>query len=112
MADNLESAEANDAEDQNQDGRSEMARGYVVASRVMSIGFQMIIPVGVGWWADSAWKTSPWLMLLGVVLGFVVSMMELMQLARESAPPKKSRLLTGKLVQSGRGGDGLGDGGA
>ena len=108
MADNLESAEANDAEDQNQDGRSEMARGYVVASRVMSIGFQMIIPVGVGWWADSAWKTSPWLMLLGVVFGFVVSMMELMQLARESAPPKKSQPPADKHVQ--RGGDKLSGG--
>ena len=108
MADNLESAEANDAEDQNQDGRSDMARGYVVASRVMSIGFQMIIPVGVGWWADSAWKTSPWLMLLGVVFGFVVSMMELMQLARESAPPKKSQPPADKHVQ--RGGDKLSGG--
>ena len=54
MADNLETTEANDAKDQNRDGRSAMARGYVLASRAMSIGFQMIIPVGVGWWADSA----------------------------------------------------------
>ena len=74
----------------------------------MSIGFQMIIPVGVGWWADSAWKTSPWLMLLGVVFGFVVSMMELMQLARESAPPKKSQPPADKHVQ--RGGDKLSGG--
>ena len=105
MADNLEPTEA---KDQNRDGRSAMARGYVLASRVMSIGFQMIIPVGVGWWADSAWKTSPWLMLLGVVLGFVVSMMELMQLARESAPPKKSQPPADKHVQ--RGGDKLSGG--
>lgn len=105
MADNLETTEA---KDQNRDGRSAMARGYVLASRAMSIGFQMIIPVGVGWWADSAWKTSPWLMLLGVVFGFVVSMMELMQLARESAPPKKSQPPADKHVQ--RGGDKLSGG--
>ena len=96
MADDLKSAATNDRDDQDQDGRSAMARGYVLASRVMSIGFQMLIPVGLGWWADSAWKTSPWLMLLGVVFGFVVSMMELMQLARESAPFKKSRSLSAK----------------
>lgn len=105
MADNPEPGEANEAEDQNQDGRSAMARGYVLASRVMSIGFQMIIPVGVGWWADSAWKTSPWLMLLGVVLGFVVSMMELMQLARESSPSKRPL-----GVKPSQGVDGLGGG--
>ena len=107
MADDLKAAGPNDGDDQVQDGRSAMARGYVLASRVMSIGFQMIIPVGVGWWADSAWNTSPWLMLLGVVLGFVVSMMELMQLARESAPPKKPHPL---IAKSDQGVDGLGGG--
>ena len=107
MADDLKTSGSSDADDQGRDGRSAMARGYVLASRVMSIGFQMIIPVGVGWWADSAWKTSPWLMLLGVVLGFVVSMMELMQLARESAPPKKRPSLGAKSDQ---GVDGLGGG--
>lgn len=79
------------SDDQDRDGRHAMARGYVLASRVMSIGFQMIIPVGFGWWADSAWNTTPWLMLLGVVVGFSVAMMELVQLARESAPSTKSR---------------------
>ena len=107
MADDLKTTGPNDANDQDQDGRSAMARGYVLASRVMSIGFQMIIPVGLGWWADSAWKTSPWLMLLGVVLGFVVSMMELVQLARESAPPKKARSISAKSDQ---GVDGLSGG--
>lgn len=81
------------SDDQDRDGRHAMARGYVLASRVMSIGFQMIIPVGLGWWADSSWKTTPWLMLLGVVVGFAVAMMELIQLSRESAPSKKSRPL-------------------
>ena len=47
-------------------------------------------------------------MLLGVVFGFVVSMMELMQLARESAPPKKSQPPADKHVQ--RGGDKLSGG--
>ena len=93
------------SDDQDRDGRHAMARGYVLASRVMSIGFQMIIPVGLGWWADSAWKTTPWLMLLGVVVGFSVAMMELVQLARESAPTTKSHAPDNQRNDIEQGGD-------
>ena len=93
------------SDDPDRDGRHAMARGYVLASRVMSISFQMIIPVGLGWWADSAWKTTPWLMLLGVVVGFSVAMMELVQLAREAAPSTKSRPSDSPRNDGERGGD-------
>ena len=85
MVDDLDSDESAD------DGRSAMARGYILASRVTSIGIQLLIYVGLGWWADSTWKTTPWVMLFGVVVGFVVMLMELIQLAKESAQPVKSR---------------------
>jgi len=93
------------SDDQDRDGRHAMARGYVLASRVMSIGFQMIIPVGLGWWADSAWKTTPWLMLLGVVVGFSVAMMELVQLTRESASSTKSHAPDNQRNDNERGDD-------
>lgn len=93
------------SDDQDRDGRHAMARGYVLASRVMSIGFQMIVPVGLGWWGDSAWKTTPWLMLLGVVVGFAVAMMELIQLSRESSLSAKSQFRDGQESGAGRGGD-------
>ena len=70
------------------DGRSAMARGYVVASRVTSIGIQMAIPPAIGWWADEKFKTSPWLVILGAVLGFVISMLELVKLAKDSNDSK------------------------
>ncbi len=73
------------SDDADRDGRSAMARGYVLASRAMSIGLQMVIPVGLGWWADSSWKTAPWLMVVGVVLGFTSALLQLIQLAKESA---------------------------
>ncbi len=72
-------------DDQDRDGRHALARGYVLSSRAMSIGLQMVVPLGLGWWADSAWKTAPWCMILGAVFGFVVAMLELIHLARESA---------------------------
>jgi len=68
--------------DDDRDGRNAVARGYVLASRATSIGFQMAIPALLGWWADSSWKTSPWCMLVGVVLGFILAMFEILQLAK------------------------------
>jgi F0F1-type ATP synthase assembly protein I len=44
---------------------------------------QMAIPTGIGWWLDSMWKTTPWFMISGVVLGFVAAMLELIKLARD-----------------------------
>lgn len=68
-----------------QDGRNPMAHGYVLASRVMSMGLQMVVPLGVGWWIDSVIHTRPWCMVLGAIMGFLVVMSELVQLAKDSA---------------------------
>ncbi len=69
--------------DNNRDGRSSAARGYVLASRVTSISIQMALPPGVGWWLDERFATSPWLMIVGVLLGFSVAMLELLKFAKE-----------------------------
>ena len=74
--------------DDDRDGRSAVARGYVIATRVTSIGIQMAIPPAVGWWADSKFNTAPWLLCLGAVFGFTVSMFELVRLAKDSEDPK------------------------
>lgn len=70
--------------DQNRDGRSSLARGYALASRVMSIGITMALPAGLGYWADNQLRTSPWLLLGGTILGFALAMIELISLAKES----------------------------
>lgn len=64
------------------DGRSSVARGYLVASQITSIAFQMIIPVGLGWYVDEKTGLSPLFILAGVALGFFVAMLSLMQLVR------------------------------
>ena len=69
--------------DNNRDGRSSAARGYVLASRVTSISIQMALPPGIGWWLDERFATSPWLMIVGVLLGFSVAMLELLKFAKE-----------------------------
>lgn len=75
--------------DDDRDGRSATARGYVLATRVTSIGMQMAVPPAIGWWADSKLNTGPWLLILGAALGFTISMLELVRLAKDSEESEK-----------------------
>lgn len=70
--------------DDDRDGRSSVARGYVLANRVTSIAMQMAIPPAIGWWADTKLNTGPWLLILGAGLGLTISLYELVRLGNES----------------------------
>ena len=70
--------------DDDRDGRSSVARGYVLASRVTSIGMQMALPPALGWWADNQFHTTPCLLFGGAILGFSVSILELLRFAKDS----------------------------
>lgn len=74
--------------DDHRDGRSDLARGYVLASRATSIGIQMVVPAAIGWWADSRFKTEPWLLVLGTILGFLILIVSVLRLANESEKSK------------------------
>ena len=43
----------------------------------------VIISALVGYWADGYFGSSPWLMLVGVVLGFAAMVIRLLRLGRE-----------------------------
>jgi F0F1-type ATP synthase assembly protein I len=55
------------------------------------VGLEMVIPIGLGWWMDEQMGSRPWLLVLGVVLGFVLGIVHLMVFARrdDSKPPGK-----------------------
>ncbi len=74
--------------DDHRDGRNSVARGYVIATRVTSIGMQMAFPPLVGYWADAKFNTAPWFVILGAALGFSVSLLELIRFAKDSEVPK------------------------
>ena len=74
--------------DDHRDGRNSVARGYVIATRVSSIGMQMALPPLLGYWADVKFNTAPWLVILGAALGFSVSLLELIRFAKDSEVPK------------------------
>lgn len=70
--------------DDDRDGRHAAAKGYILAMRVMTIAIQMALPPGIGWWLDQRYATAPWLMVVGVLIGFAMAMLELLKLAKDS----------------------------
>jgi F0F1-type ATP synthase assembly protein I len=72
------------ASEESRDGRNSVARGYVLATKVSSIGMQMAFPPLIGWWIDTKWGTTPWMLMLGACLGFVISLLELIKFANDS----------------------------
>lgn len=57
-------------------------------SRLAGIGFEFIAAVlmfgGLGWWLDSKWATSPWLLIVGIGLGFAVGLWLMIKAARRT----------------------------
>jgi F0F1-type ATP synthase assembly protein I len=54
------------------------------------VGLEMVVPVGLGWWVDDQLGTAPWLLVVGVILGFSLGLLHLVMLTRtlDSKPPK------------------------
>ncbi|HWY86304.1 MAG TPA: AtpZ/AtpI family protein [Gemmataceae bacterium] len=50
------------------------------------VGLEMVIPIGLGWWVDERMGSGPWLLVLGVVLGFVLGIVHLVVFARRDDP--------------------------
>ena len=55
------------------DDRSPMALAVGLASVIVSIALEMVIPAVVGHWLDDRWSTGPLLALLGLMLGMIVA---------------------------------------
>jgi F0F1-type ATP synthase assembly protein I len=45
--------------------------------------FAILIAGGLGYWADSRWGTSPWLLLVGFAVGFGSFVLRLIRLGRQ-----------------------------
>jgi F0F1-type ATP synthase assembly protein I len=51
---------------------------------IAQVGLEMVVPVALGWWIDDKLGTSPWILVAGVILGFVVGITHLLVLSRPS----------------------------
>jgi F0F1-type ATP synthase assembly protein I len=48
-------------------------------SQVLSIALMMSLPAGAGYWADSRFGTSPWMVVIGAALGLTCGMMQILR---------------------------------
>ena len=69
--------------------RRQLATYYALAQ----VGIEMVLPIAIGWWADAKFGSAPWLLVIGVLLGFVMGIWHLVALTRnnDSTPPKDKR---------------------
>jgi F0F1-type ATP synthase assembly protein I len=72
----------------NSDDRSPMAIAVEWSARLTTIGLEMAIPAGGGFWLDFRLGTSPVFVILGALFGFAAGMFHLLQIARQQGPPK------------------------
>jgi ATP synthase protein I len=61
-----------------EDNRRQLGTYYAIAQ----VGIEMVVPVGLGWWADERLGSSPWLLVLGVILGFALGLWHLVTLTQ------------------------------
>ncbi len=50
------------------------------------VGFEMVVPIALGWWLDSVFGSEPWILVVGVVLGLVVGFTHLVFLVNQKPP--------------------------
>jgi len=53
-------------------------------NQITSIALEMAVPAFIGHWLDQRWKTEPWLVAVGALLGFAAAMVHLLSLAKQS----------------------------
>lgn len=66
----------------NSDERSPMTLAIEWLARLTTIGLEMALPAGGGYWLDLRVGTAPLFVILGAILGFAAGMFHLMQIAR------------------------------
>lgn len=62
---------------------SHRAGSFAASMRYAGIGVSFMVEAaivgGLGWWADDAWGTGPWLLLAGVMMGVTLATMSLVK---------------------------------
>jgi ATP synthase protein I len=67
------------------ESRSQYAVGLQLASRVMGIALEFVVPMVLGYGLDHWLGTVPAATIVGLILGFVTGFLQIRRLARESA---------------------------
>ena len=65
------------------DNRSPAAKGLHLASHVTTVSLMMVLPAGGGYYADLYFGTLPLFMVLGLILGLIAGIWQLIKLAQD-----------------------------
>jgi len=79
---------------QEPDTRSALSIGLDWGTRVTTIGLEFALPAFLGFGLDRWWGTSPWLTLLGALLGVATGMIHVLRLAFRLQGPVDTRART------------------
>lgn len=71
--------------------RNTVVSGYTWAARATNIGLQMILPGIGGYYLDRWLGTTPWLLVVGVILGFTTSLIQLVALANQANAASRNK---------------------
>lgn len=71
--------------------RPPLVVGIEWVSQITTVCLEMVLPAWGGHWLDGKWGTSPWLVIIGVVLGFTVGMWHLLALVKPRSGDRSSR---------------------
>jgi hypothetical protein len=69
------------------DQRSPLSVGIGWASRISALGFEFSLPPLAGYALDRWLGSNPVGILVGMVVGFLVGMMHILQIAKDSSKP-------------------------
>ncbi|HEY8153111.1 MAG TPA: AtpZ/AtpI family protein [Myxococcota bacterium] len=69
-------------EGRDEQGRSARREGAAYQGALEAV-FALLIGAGAGYWGDSSFGTSPWLLLLGTALGFTTFVVRLLRMRRQ-----------------------------
>jgi F0F1-type ATP synthase assembly protein I len=78
------------------DDRPPMVVAMQWVSQITTIGLEMVLPAVLGIWLDKKWGTAPWLVIVGVLLGFVTGMYHLLQIVRSANSKSSSKINNGE----------------
>ena len=64
-------------------GYSPLAKGYLLGTLVLTAAIESVIPMIVGSWLDKRYQTAPFFVLLGIGLGIVIMITQLLRIVKK-----------------------------
>ena len=64
-------------------GYSPLAKGYLLGTLVLIASIEAVIPVIAGGWLDKRFQTAPLFVLLGIGLGLLVMITQLLRIVKK-----------------------------